>query len=283
MSTLKLRRRRSTLAAGLATLAMVLGAAVPAQAVEKTKYIALGDSYAAGQGAGPYLDDCYRSENTYAELAAEAKAVKLIRNAACSGKTTQEVANTQLRQLNKSTELVTITAGGNNLRVGDLFRYCGAALLAPAAAPLCDAAIAFATAEIQSGRLAGDVASLIQRVRTAAPNAKIVVTGYPYLYDPVVPDPADPLSLFIHRATFLVDGLNGSIITAAQGPRVEYVDVKAAFAGHGINSAIPWINLNLAAPTNADNFHPNAAGYKAYYAALKGAGAYQTPRRDTHS
>ena len=119
MGTLKLRRRRTALAAGLATLAMAAGlAAVPAQAVDKTKYVALGDSYAAGQGAGPYLDDCYRSENTYSELAADTKAIKLVTNAACSGKTTQDVVNTQLKQLNKSTELVTITAGGNNLRVG---------------------------------------------------------------------------------------------------------------------------------------------------------------------
>ena len=92
MGTLKLRRRRTALAAGLATLAMAVGlAAVPAQAVDKTKYIALGDSYAAGQGAGPYLDDCYRSENTYSELAADTKAIKLVTNAACSGKTTQDV------------------------------------------------------------------------------------------------------------------------------------------------------------------------------------------------
>jgi lysophospholipase L1-like esterase len=274
MSTLKLRRR-STVAAGLATLALVLGAAaVPAQATEKTKYVALGDSYAAGQGAGPYLDSCFRSENSYAELADEAKSIKLVTNAACSGKTTQQVVTTQLRKLNKSTELVTITAGGNNLRAGDLFKYCGAALLDPTAAPLCDNAIAFASAEIQSERLAGDVASLIQSVRAAAPKARIVVTGYPYLYDPVVPNPADSLSVFIYRATGLVDGLNGSIRAAAQGPRVEYVDVREAFSGHGLNSATPWINLNVADPTNAGNFHPNAAGYKAYYAALKTAGVF---------
>ena len=122
MGTLNLRRRRTALAAGLASLAMAVGlAAVPAQAVDKTKYIALGDSYAAGQGAGPYLDACYRSQNTYSELAADAKAIKLVTNAACSGRTTQEVVNTQLRQLNKTTGLVTITAGGNNLRVGDIF------------------------------------------------------------------------------------------------------------------------------------------------------------------
>ena len=96
--------------ASLATLAMAVGlAAVPAQAVNKTKYVALGDSYAAGQGAGPYLADCYRSENTYSELAADEKAIKLVTNAACSGGTTQDVVSSQLKKLNKSTELVTIT------------------------------------------------------------------------------------------------------------------------------------------------------------------------------
>lgn len=273
MRTLKPGRRRSTLAAGLATLAIVLGA-VPAQALEKTKYIALGDSFAAGQGAGPYLDNCYRSENTYAELAADAKGIKLIRNAACSGKTTQEVVDTQLGQLNRSTELVTITAGGNNLRVGDLFRYCSAAPFDPRAVPGCVAATAFARDQITSGNLVRDVASLVRSVRAAAPNARIVLTGYPDLYDPAGLDPADPLAPLILNAAFLVAGLNASIATAAQGPGVEYVDVRTAFAGHGIGSEAPWINYDPLNPLAPEGFHPTAAGYKAYYAALKGAGVY---------
>jgi lysophospholipase L1-like esterase len=255
---------------------MTMGlAAVPAEAAEKTRYIALGDSYAAGQGAGPYLDDCFRSENTYSELAAELKVIKLDRNVACSGNTTQDVVDTQLRRLSKNTELVTITAGGNNLRVGDIFSRCGAALLDPSAVPLCAGATAFAAAQISSQRLAADVAAMIRSVKEAAPNAKIVVTGYPYLYDPVVPNANDPLSLFISTATPLVDGLNGSIAAAAYAAGAKYVDVRAAFAGHGINSADPWINLDLQNPTSPDNFHPNAEGYKAYFASLKAAGVYK--------
>jgi lysophospholipase L1-like esterase len=276
MGTLKLRHRRAALAAGLATGAMMMGlVAVPAEASEKTRYIALGDSYAAGQGAGPYLDDCFRSEETYSELAAELKSIKLDRNVACSGDTTQEVVGTQLRRLNKNTDLVTITAGGNNLRVGDIFTYCGAALRDPTAAPLCEGAVAFATTEIGSQKLAADVTAMIRSVKAAAPNAKVVVTGYPYLYDPVAPDAHDPLSLFIGQATPLVDGLNGSIAAAAYAAGAKYVDVRAAFAGHGINSADPWINLDLAHPTSPDNFHPNAEGYEAYFASLKAAGVYK--------
>ncbi|HSO90911.1 MAG TPA: SGNH/GDSL hydrolase family protein [Arthrobacter sp.] len=281
MGTLNLRRRRTAVAAGLAALAMAAGlAAVPAQAVDKTKYIALGDSYASGQGAGPYQDDiCYRSENTYSELADNVKAIKLVRNAACSGKTTQDVVNSQLRQLNKSTELVTITAGGNNLKVGDIFTKCGAAMVnpTPTAVGLCDEASAAAAEKLGSGELAGDVAAMIQSVKAAAPNARIVVTGYPYLYDPVPFNAADPMSVFIYKAKLLADGLNGSIAGAAMATGAQYVDVRAAFAGHGINSKDdPWINfdpLNLGSP---DNFHPNDEGYEAYYASMSAAKAYST-------
>ncbi len=100
MGTVSARRRPRAFAAALATLAITASfAAAPAQAVDKEKYIALGDSYAAGQGAGPYLDACYRSNNAYSELADEAKSIQLVVNAACSGKTTWDVVNSQLRQL----------------------------------------------------------------------------------------------------------------------------------------------------------------------------------------
>jgi lysophospholipase L1-like esterase len=278
MGTLTVRRRRTSLAAGLATLALAVGlAAVPAQAVDKTKYVALGDSYAAGQGAGPYLDDCYRSENTYSELAEDTKSIKLVANAACSGKTTHDVVKTQLKRLNKSTELVTITAGGNNLRVGAIFTDCSAAMVDPSVGPQCNAAIAFAAGEIVSKRLASDVITMIQSVKSAAPRARIVVTGYPYLYDPVAPGRTDPMSLFIYKASLLADGLNASIASAAWATGAEYVDVRAAFAGHGINSAAPWINLDLSALSSPDNFHPNAKGYEAYFASLSEAKAYSAP------
>lgn len=276
MGTLKLRRPRTALAAGLATLAMAASlATVPAQAADKVKYIALGDSFAAGQGAGPYQDTlCYRSENTYSELAADTKAVKLVRNAACSGKTTQDVASTQLRQLNKSTELVTITAGGNNLKFGDIVTKCGAALAnpTPITVGLCDEAGAYASGKLASGQLAAEVAAMIQSVQAAAPRAKIVVTGYPYLYNPVPLDPDDQTSVFINKATGLAFELNKSIAAAAEYTKVQFVDVTGAFAGHGINSKYPWINGG--ANPGPDSFHPNALGYKAYYAALTKAGAY---------
>ena len=268
-------------------MAMALGlAAAPAQAVDKVDYyVALGDSYAAGQGAGPYLggDDCFRSDNAYSELADALKTVKVATNVACSGRTTQEVVSSQLGQLNRKTELVTITAGGNNLGYGNITSYCLTASFDPTnliAAQACADAIVNAKALIGNGRgtLYSDVVAMIRSVQAAAPNAKIVVTGYPYLFEPLTSDPTDSLSMFIAQATQLANGLNGSIANAALDTHVQYVDVTTAFAGHGALSTtgLPWINFNLGDPDSL--LHPNAAGYEAYFAALSAAGAYSGTR-----
>ncbi|WP_457946226.1 SGNH/GDSL hydrolase family protein [Pseudarthrobacter sp. alpha12b] len=282
MGNLSVRRRPRAFAAAFAALAISAGfAAAPAQAVDKIKYIALGDSFAAGQGAGPYLDACYRSDNAYSEIADADKAIQLVVNAACSGKTTQDVVNTQLRQLNKSTELVTITAGGNNLGFGDIITYCGVVLANLPPAPACGGALVQAEEQLQSGQLKNDLVAMLQSVRTAAPNAKIVVTGYPYLLDPIPAGLTDPAAQFIYTATDLADRLDQTIAAAAQDadaaatgdPKVQFVDVRAAFLGHGALSPAPWINLGGA----PDGFHPNAAGYQAYFTALSQAGAYAVP------
>jgi lysophospholipase L1-like esterase len=277
MGNTAVRRRHSGFAAGLATLAMMSGLALaPAQAVDKTKYIALGDSYAAGQGAGPYLDSCYRSDNTYSELADEAKAINLVVNEAGSGATTQIVVASQLDELNKSTDLVTITAGGNNIGFGNIVTYCGALAFGDTrAAEACAAATAYAEAQL-SGPLYDDLVAMIKAVQDAAPNADVVVTGYPYLFDPIPPGATDALSLFIYQATDLADTLNATIEAAALATKTEYVDVADDFAGHGVNSATgdPWINLDLTKPLSPENFHPNAEGYEAYFTAIYSEGFY---------
>ena len=269
------RRRHSAFAAGLATLAMTLSFAAPAQARTVQDYVALGDSYAAGIGGGAYvMEDCVRSGNAYSELADNLKSVRDVTNVACGGKTTQQVVSEQLALLDKKTDLVTITAGGNNLDFGTLAALCGTALENPTAAPACFAAIAAARAEIASGVLYKDLDEMIDAVREAAPKADIVLTGYPYLFDPIPLDPTNPTSVFIHQANLLVSELNATIEAAALANGAEYVDVTDEFAGHGAFAPDPWINLDLANLGSFENLHPNAKGYEAYFAALYSESVY---------
>lgn len=281
MEIQKVRRRRFTFAGGLTAALLTLSAlvAVPAQAAPPSPppaplltapplaYVALGDSFAAGQGAEPYLDSCERSASSYPAVADLSLSVRLVTNAACGGATIDDVKDKQLKRLNKDTDVVTLTVGGNDLDLAGLVAVC---LADPNACPSALAARA-ALLNPATSPLVGDLAATIQAIQTAAPNATIYVTGYPLLFDPNFPH---PLAATVNTLT---GHLNTLIAFVATTNGATYVDVTASFAGHGIGSADPWINFNPADLLDPENFHPTAAGYVAYHNALTAAGAFPTP------
>jgi lysophospholipase L1-like esterase len=233
--------------------------ALPATANSGTiRYVALGDSYAAGQGAPPYdLDTaCKRSSKGYPALLAAEKHVRLEANETCSGAKTADVAK-QLLALNPAqTRLVTLTVGANDLDVSGVARTC---IATPAK---CEEAILDARTRLT--QLGSDLTDMYAQVANEAPKALIVVTGYPQLLEPTAPLDPNLISAF----RLATDALNATIrqAVAAQAPGVNivYVDVTAAFEGHGIGGS-KGLFIN---PSGADAFHPNAAGYVAYADAI---------------
>ncbi|WP_454699262.1 SGNH/GDSL hydrolase family protein [Arthrobacter humicola] len=269
MSDRILRRRRAAFAAGLATLALATGLAVPAEAARPTAYVALGDSYAAGVGAGSYQDlTCYRSANGYPAEADENKSVRLAANAACSGATIADVGTKQLTRLNTGINLVTITAGGNDINSTAVLATC----MPDPASTQC--AQAFGSAIAMIGQIEDRVADMVEAVHVQAPEAKIVLTGYPHLFDPSRGTTAEDVT-FMTTVNFAIDQLNRAIASGAATSGAEFVDITDEFAPHASNSPVPWINGPEAGTTEA--FHPNAAGYLGYYKALDAANAYATP------
>jgi lysophospholipase L1-like esterase len=110
---------------------------------------------------------------------------------------------------------------------------------------------------------------LYAEVAAAAPNALIVATGYPLLFELVQGDPNRALQAQINDAT---TRLNCAIEKAvadsrAAGVNITYLDVTGVFAGHGIGCgcAVPFINPP---GTGINAFHPTAAGYVAYAEAI---------------
>ena len=101
----------SDLFAGLLTIAVLLIGS-PANAAT-TNYVALGDSYASGYGAGDYSGgSCYRSAHAYPVLWAQNHAGTTLTFTACSGAVTADVINGQVGSLSAATTLVTISIGG---------------------------------------------------------------------------------------------------------------------------------------------------------------------------
>ena len=70
-------------ALGLA--AAIVGTGIPAQAASAVHYVALGDSYSSGLGAGSTSGSCAQSPNAFPALWAKANSPASFTFAACSG------------------------------------------------------------------------------------------------------------------------------------------------------------------------------------------------------
>jgi lysophospholipase L1-like esterase len=262
-----LARLVTILVAGLAGILTVGALPATADTVGIGQYVALGDSYAAGQGAPPYLnDDCLQSLNGYPyRLDAENK-IHLRANAACTGAKTSDVSDEQLSALKQSTRLVTLTVGAADLGLSQVLAACTAG-----SPTQCQAAIGMANLLLPAecgdeSELGRRLTELYAEVAAAAPNALIVATGYPLLFD----DP-DLLETQINDATTRLNCAIDKAVADAQaaGINIVYVDVAAAFDDHGIGgSGAPFINPPEA---GINAFHPTPAGYVAYAAAISAA------------
>jgi lysophospholipase L1-like esterase len=248
---------------------MALGfAAVPAQAAppNQLEYVALGDSYGAGVGAAPYTDPtCDLSRRGYPVIADNLRNVELTANAACSGWKTFQVRDAALLKVTGDTDIVTVTAGGNDL---DSIAVLNACVPAPQSVECLTAQGAVVT---KLGSLGTGLTKIVAAIKSKSPTAKVVFTGYPLLFDPSHP--------FAGVANPLAVALNQVIANVAVGTESTYVDVATAFTGHGIGSADPWINYNPANPLDGANFHPNGEGYRhGYFASLVSQGAFDLTR-----
>lgn len=219
----------------------------------QTRYVALGDSFAAGMGAGGETGRCVSSPQSYPEVFAEDSGVDLIANASCSGATTSDLLKRQLIALDDRTDLVTLSIGGNDLGVADIASDCAAGKAIPCRNELSSA---LSLLNVLPDRLSAVYSAVAQ----AAPNARIVVTGYALMYDATDPNAPDfGLAAAINAATV---GLNEVIRTAVDAQRAKGVPmmyVGVDFDGHGIGTKTPWINTKGFAA-----FHPTAAGYREY-------------------
>lgn len=238
-------------------------------------YTALGDSYSAGVGSRASDGTaCYRSSYGYPALLASSKGLSLSYQA-CSGATTTDVANNQLGALNSSTDLVTITIGGNDLGFADVITECAL----PSWMSDCRGAIAGGRS-ILTNQLPGRYDSLFTAIRSKAPNARVVVATYPRLFNGQDCNaftwftPGEESSL-----NSAADDLDSLLLTKATAHGFQTVDVRSAFNNHRVCDPVEWIN-GLSYPI-IESYHPNRTGHAAYASAISPVllgSTYATPR-----
>jgi hypothetical protein len=284
-------------------------------------YVALGDSFSAGEGvptkagylSGTDVTDnhCHRSYGAYPSILSKTSgAPTKFQFSACSGALIQDFftpfatnhrddkgspvnsgeAHSQLSHLNGSTQLITLTVGGNNAFFADVLDYCSKkGLLQASCQSVYEGSVdsAIHNMAIGTGSSEDDLPDLYAAIRRKAPNAKVLVLGYPHFF---------PAKRFTHCGTgvpsrmfapsdmvwinYEVDSLNSVVRQSATRAGFTYVDVSDAFKGHELCTPQPWINYVKTQLYSASglvlsfsgSYHPNAKGQQAFAAKLTRSG-----------
>ncbi|MEO3781274.1 hypothetical protein ABGB16_31680 [Micromonospora sp. B11E3] len=198
-----------------------------------------------------------------------------------------EVSQLDRGFLDEDTTLVTLSIGGNDARFGDIVKEC----LYKAGLYSCPDAkldgdsetVAVATERRITGTVEDDVVRVLEKIAEKAPNARIVLMGYPQLLDnlggclyPVI-DPYE--AAWLNYAGLLLNIHLGEAVQRAQPdqPRIWFSDPTDEFAGKALCGDPESIHRIVMDKTpgdepglapSAQSFHPTTAGAGLYATAL---------------
>ncbi|MFH5232121.1 MULTISPECIES: SGNH/GDSL hydrolase family protein [Antrihabitans] len=264
----------------LAAAAIAIQAAPRADAAPIGEtYVALGDSYAAGSVVLPQTEllTCARSAINYPALVAKELGATTFRDVTCGSATAEDfvhpqagnvlgTAAPQYDALSADTTLVTVTIGGNDIDLADSVFTCVNPLPEPNGRSCADGFTAGGR-DVFADRIAEfapTYGTVIDQIRSRAPQAEIVLVGYPSGFQPggcpgmqpVWPRDAD----YIQRT---LTALNAVMAEQAAANGATYVDVATSSVGHDACAApgVRWLEgIVPSSPTSLAPIHPNAAG-----------------------
>lgn len=296
----------------------------PSATSVKVKYVALGDSFSAGEGVAPYWEPenaCHRSKSAYAHFVdfpgSSGTRIFAQRNSqnigwgfqACSGATTSDLLSTgqhgdPLPQLalerstdtgnvnslpvDGNTNLVTLTIGGNDVQFSKILEFCFSS-----SDCTTEKYQGLSLENYVAGRLKALGPKLDQvyaQINLQAPNARILVLGYPQLF-PGSPAEQNCAKLaqrklgrqsvgFSQKEQNFLRGQESRVNQmiadhVSRATSATFVAVDGIFAGHEIcGGSGEWINGPTATKGNrwpyikatTQSFHPNESGHKDGYA-----------------
>ncbi|MGN9839431.1 SGNH/GDSL hydrolase family protein [Nonomuraea sp. H19] len=262
----------------------------PVQVAQRGTYVALGDSYSSGEGVyeldGQPVNDgadrCHRATGSYVPLVA--KSYHFGGGTAfyaCSGATTSQILSgqygqrPQITRVDRSASLVTLSIGGNDAGFTEVLTGCIVKLPGSTACVEQDAAVTRRIDELRP-----NLTKVLRELRVRAPDARIIVLGYPRPFPQEPTQSVDNLSAadqrWLNGMTRRLNDTVGAVvaefdraIAAFGGPgSVEYVDAYEAFTGHEVGRPQPYLNgLRVDMEelrVNARSYHPTGDGYRRF-------------------
>lgn len=239
------------------------------------EHVNLGDSFSAGSGVLPLVpgvpEDCSQSELNFAHIVAREQGYSLS-DVSCGGAATKDFyapqidgVQAQLDALSPSTDLVTLMIGGNDNNIfADAIASCvGAAVKQFGVANPCEQNNGHRFDDTITDITLPDVRQALADIHTRAPEAKVVIVGYPWLL-PAAHTCAPSIPVAPGDAPFvraLQTTLNDAIRQAAEDTDTTFVDMSAASEGHDACQpvGVRWVEPLFFAQHRAP-LHPNALG-----------------------
>ncbi|MEU3664232.1 SGNH/GDSL hydrolase family protein [Streptomyces sp. NPDC032940] len=243
---------------------------------EAFRYVALGDSVAAGIGAGSpaaEASSCYLDEEpgtrvpnstlSYPHRVAKALGATLVDRSYCGASST--AARTQATAVTRTTDLVTVQAGSNDFGFSSPLTFCY--LWNPPRTGACNERINAVTRKYQDV-LPARIEKLFDRIdQRKGAGTQVVVVGYPH----VVQAESTPLCFAdgawpdsTHQALRRAAGaLNAVLAAKARAHGYDFVDPAASFRNHESCGDPAWVNGIRPFSRQVESFHPNATGQQA--------------------
>lgn len=270
-------------------------------------YVALGDSYSSGEGGsefedgtddldlgcdidwtsidcgtGPEKNTCHRSTNAYGQLVSRGTDFEGdTRFAACSGAVIDDFTepredqygeDPQLDNVDEDTSLITLSVGGNDAHFADVIEDCVKAGIDPTSHCSED------KEETKEGvdAVEDDLTALLKETRKKAPNARIVLVGYPRLFPDPPSDGDGNLDIdsvdqeYLNEMARRLGDVMAQAVENAGGSAngIEFVDAYDAFEGCEIGTDDSCMNglkfgtIDGKPPVSAGSFHPNDRGHE---------------------
>jgi lysophospholipase L1-like esterase len=275
------RTIRTAVTVGLLAAPVLLGAAACATA-PTTEAVGLGDSYAAGPlitPQDPSSPGCLRSLVDYPHRVALQKGY-VLHDVSCSGATTDDMFASQtgydgkavppqLNALSSTTDVVTLTIGGNDIGFTGIIENCIAYTPTGPTRSGQKTCKAFYTAggtDQLAARIAATrpkVDKVLQEIKRRSPSASTSVAGYPA----ILPEagacypqlPLTPTDVGYLRG--VEQQLNAMLKASAAANGARYADTYTPTIGHDackvpvVRFVEPLVPVGDAAPV-----HPNRAG-----------------------
>jgi lysophospholipase L1-like esterase len=237
-----------------------------------SRYVAMGSSFAAGPGVTTSADDppnrCARSKDNYAHQLARRRSLDLV-DVSCSGATTAHLLGSwkelkpQLDAVDAATRLVTVTIGGNDVR---LTAGLGAASCHTGQDLDCANLPALPT-EAEWAGLEMRLTQIAAEVHRRAPRARLVFVDYTTVLPPEGTCAA--VSLTPAQAETYRQ-INARVVAAtarvAKAAGSDLVTASTITAAHNACAAEPWANGDL--PDDGAPFHPRLEAHTAIAEAL---------------